>query len=83
MASTRSFLSCDPCTKKEIEINLKYLLNGATGKFRTKKLRLEKNQDSWIAQELRTDIAVNTLKFTSNRILGILVGVEEVLVNPN
>ena len=69
--------------KKEKEINLKYLLNGATGKFRTKKIRLEKKQDSWIAKELRTDVAVNTLKFTSNRILGILVGVEEVLVNPN
>ncbi len=77
------FLSCDPCTKNKKEINLKYLLNGATGKFRTKKLRLEKHNGSWVAKELRTDEAVNRLKFTSNKILGILVGVEEVLVNPN
>ena len=77
------FLSCDPCTKTQKEINLKYLLNGATGKFRTKKLRLVKHKGSWIAKELRTDVAVSTLKFTSNKVLGILVGVEEVIVNPN
>lgn len=76
------FLSCEPCRKNQKEINLKYLLNAATGKFRTKKIRIVKHRKSWLAKEISTNVDVKTLKFTSNKILGILVGVQEILVNP-
>ena len=76
-------MTCDPCSKVRKDINLRYLLNGATGIYRTKTLRLVKNEQGWIARDLTTNVAVNKLTFKSNKVLGVLLGVEEIQVNPN
>ena len=76
------YLKCSPCNEKSRSLNLKYLINAASGKFKTKKMKMEKKHNKWTVVDGVSNKKIDLLKFTSNKVLGILVGVEKVLVNP-